>query len=72
MIVKIVYSNGTERVIDGVGDYTVTRPASAPVEFDIVRGRRVAISIGREDTVYVETDTGKTLETYKGSETDGH
>lgn len=64
MIIKVVNSAGDERVISDIEEYEVTRSESDGLI--LTTGRKTSISVGDNEVVYVMSDTGKTIDTYKG------
>ncbi len=70
MIIKVVNSAGDERVISDIAEYEVTRSESDDLTL-IVGRRQTTVNIDYDDAVYVMSDTGKTIDTYKGKQTNG-
>lgn len=65
MIIKVVNSTGDERVISDIEEYEVTRSESDDLVLTIGQ-RQTMISISGDEVVYVMSDIGKTIDTYKG------
>lgn len=64
MTIKVVNKSGDERVISDIEEYGVTRSESDVV---LTIGRQTTINVGDGETVYVMSDAGKTIDTYKGN-----
>lgn len=65
MIIKFVNSTGDERVISGIEEYEVARSESGDLILTVGQ-RQTTISVGHDEMAYVMSDTGKTVDTYKG------
>jgi hypothetical protein len=69
VIIKVVNSSGDERVISDIAEYEVARSESD--DLTLTLGRRQTIGVGVGEVAYVMSDTGKTIDVYKGKQADG-